>query len=545
MNAGELSVLEGGPELPARLVEAKDVKFLSKRSLVASFALNLGGELAVVCLGFLCVPYVVRRLGADSFGILSLAWVLLFYMSLFDLGLSRATTKFAAEAIGKGDHRLLPSLLGTSITMQFALGLVSGGLLFILSSWLAGRLLKIPGPLVIEAAKSFKFLALAVPVVLITNCLRGMLEALQRFDLINCVKVPTNASMFLCPILILSFGGGLPSIVLGMTVFRCLAMFLYLGFCLSVLPKPGIHFDLERNQLVRLLRYGSWIAVSNVTGPILMYVDRFMIGTLLSIGAVAYYTAPADIIGRALVVPASLGSILFPAFSSLDAAGAKERLEAFYARSMKYLIIGLGPFLIVAAAFSRDILQFWLGTSFAEKSTVSLQILTVGIFINSLGFFPYSLLQGLGKPKLTALFHLAELPIHVALVWILVTRMGIVGAAIASTLRVLIDTVLLFGACHWLRLTSPRTLLKRGVIRYSLGLAVCGGAVFSCAATGQTFFLRAGITAVLLGCYAMAQWRWSLDQQERDLVRALDFGVITRPKKAPTAQSSGGLSVEN
>jgi O-antigen/teichoic acid export membrane protein len=546
VNVGETAVLEGGPELPDRLAEPKDAAgFLSRRSLVSSFAFNLGGELAAVALGLVCIPYVVRRLGADSFGILSLAWVLLFYMSLFDLGLSRATTKFAAEAIGKDDHQLLPPLLGTSLTLQFVLGLLGGSLLFVLSSWLAGRLLKIPGPLVIEAVRCFKILALAVPVVLITNCLRGMLEALQRFDLINCVKVPTSASMFLCPLLILPFGGRLPSIVLVMTVFRFAAMFVYLRFCLAVLPKPGIQFDLERTLLVRLLKYGSWITVSNVTGPILMYLDRFMIGTVLSIGAVAYYTAPADMISRALVVPASLGSILFPTFSSLNAAGAKERLSDFYARSIKYLIIGLGPLLLVAAAFSQDILGLWLGPAFAEKSTLSFQILTAGIFINSLGFFPYSLLQGLGKPKLTGLFHLAELPIHVALVWILVNRMGIVGAAIASTLRVLIDTILLFGACHWLRLTSSPTLLKQRVIQCSLTLAVCGAAVFTCAATGLSFFLRVGITAALLGCYAMAQWRWSLDQHEREFVRALDLGAILRPKKAPNARSSGGLSMEN
>jgi O-antigen/teichoic acid export membrane protein len=127
VNVGETSVLEGGPELPDRLVEPKDTGgFLSRRSFVSSFAFNLGGELAAVALGLVCIPYVVRRLGADSFGILSLAWVLLFYMSLFDLGLSRATTKFAAEAIGKDDHRLLPPLLGTSLTLQFVLGLLPG-----------------------------------------------------------------------------------------------------------------------------------------------------------------------------------------------------------------------------------------------------------------------------------------------------------------------------------------------------------------------------------------------------------------------------------
>ena len=539
-----MPVLDEDPKTDALLEKPRERGFLTRGSLGRSFALNLGGELAAVCLGLICVPYVVRRLGADSFGILSLAWVLLFYMSLFDLGLSRATTKFAAEAIGKGEYRLLPSLLGTSLSLQFALGLVGGTLLLVLSPWLAGRLLKIPSPLVNEAIASFKILAVAVPVVLVTNCLRGMLEALQRFDLVNYVKVPTNASMFLCPILMLPFGGRLPSIVLLMAVFRFASMFAYFKLCLGELPRPGIRFDVERNLLAKLFKYGSWVTVSNVTGPILMYVDRFMIGTLLSITAVAYYTAPADMISRALVVPASFGSILFPAFSSLNAAGATQKLKDFYARSMKYLIMGLGPVLVLAAAFSRDILQFWLGATFAEKSAPSLQILTVGIFLNSLGFFPYSLLQGLGKPKLTAFFHLVELPIHFALLWILVSRLGIAGAAIASTVRVLIDTLLLFWACNWLGVTSGRIFLEARVIQSLISLGVWSGTVYLCAASRQALLVRVAITLVLIACYSFALSRWSIDHNDRQFWEAMKPWNLLGFKKSRLASGVDSPSME-
>jgi O-antigen/teichoic acid export membrane protein len=524
-------------------VEPDTADFLSGRSFVANVVLNLSAEFITICLGLVCVPYVVRRLGADSFGILSLSWILLFYMSLFDLGLSRATTKFAAEAIGSGDRGQLPSLLGASLSLQSAIGLISGSLLFILSPWVVG-LLKIPGNLLIQATLSFRILAFAVPVVLITNCLRGMLEALQRFDLVNYVKVPTNASMFLAPILVLPFGGLLPSIILLMTAFRCAAMLAYLLSCLSVLPKPGLRFGYERHISSQLLKYGGWITVSNATGPILMYADRFMIGILVSIGSVAYYTAPADMINRALIVPASMGAILFPAFSSLAAAGAKEKMEDFYARSIKFLIMGLGPVLLLVNVFSRNILQLWLGGAFAEKSALPLQILTVGTFINSLGFFPYSLLQGMGKPKITAVFHVVEIPLHVALVWILVARMGIVGAAIASTMRVLIDTTLLFWACSWMRLTSFQTLLKQGTLRSLVSLVAFGVALYIGAGVVEPLPVRIGIALVLLVCYVLAEWRWIIDSRDRLFLNEIKSGILVRlggPRVAdPREQSLPG-----
>jgi O-antigen/teichoic acid export membrane protein len=494
--------------------------YLNSRSIATNVAFNLGGEFAVICLGAVCIPYVVRSLGTDSFGVLSVIWIVLAYMSLFDLGLSRATTKFAAEAIGRGDHHHLPSLLGTSLTLQLAMGLLGGALLFFISPLVAERLLKIPEPLVGEAVKSFKILAIAVPILLFTNCLRGMLEAWQRFDLINYVKVPASASMFLSPLLILPIGGRLPAIVLIMTLFRFAAMLVYLRFCLTLLPNPRLHAGLVRGVFLnQLLRYGGWVTVSNVTGPILMYLDRFMIGILVSIGAVAYYSAPADMIGRVLIVPASLCAILFPAFSSLSAAGERERLEDFYMRSMKYLIMALGPVLLIVAAFAHDILQFWLGSAFAEQSTLPLQILTLGIFINSLGYFPYSLLQGLGKPSLTGAFHLVEIPIHFALVWLLVSRMGIVGAAIASTARVSVDCFLLFGACSWLRLTSLHPLRGQKMLESSLGVVALGAAIWVSAAIGLSLPVRIGLAVSYIACYSVAQWRFSCDHRDRQFLR--------------------------
>src|SRR5438445_8095091 len=90
--------------------------FLTGRLFARNAGFNLAGELVSFCVGIICIPFVVRKLGTDSFGILSIAWALLGYISLFDLGLSRATTKFVAEAVSTGEHEKIPSLVWTSMS---------------------------------------------------------------------------------------------------------------------------------------------------------------------------------------------------------------------------------------------------------------------------------------------------------------------------------------------------------------------------------------------------------------------------------------------
>jgi O-antigen/teichoic acid export membrane protein len=495
--------------------------FLTGRLLARNTGFNLAGELVSVCVGVMCIPFVVRRLGTESFGILSIAWTLLSYMSLFDLGLSRATTKFVAEAVSTGEHEKIPSLVWTSITLQMALGIFGAALLAGSSHLLAERVFKIPTELMREAENAFLILALAIPIVLITNCLRGVLEAVQRFHIINYVKIPTNVLMFATPLLLIPLGGRLPSIIALMTLFRFFAMVALLRFCLPLLHVPSFRDIIEKRSLKQLLKYGSWLTVSTVTAPLLMYADRFAIGALLSVGALAYYSGPADLVNRFLVIPACLASTLFPAFSSLDAAGATKKLEEIYGRALKYIVVVMGPLLLVVAAFSRDILQAWLGPVFAGQSTLPLQILAVAVFINALIIFPYSLLQGVGRPDLTARFHLLELPLHLGLVWILVSRMGITGAAIALVVRLSIDLTLILWACGRFGYSSSGLVQGTGVTKSLAGLGLIGGVMLA-GSYGQSSLLRRAVVAsIALLIYFVAQWKWTLDLRDRQFLQSI------------------------
>ncbi len=53
---------------------------------------------------------------------------------------------------------------------------------------------------------------------------------------------------------------------------------------------------------------------------------------------------------------------------------------------------------------ANDGLRLWLGPEFARNSTAVLQLLAVGVFFNTLGVLPWVLIQGAGRPDLTAKF---------------------------------------------------------------------------------------------------------------------------------------------
>lgn len=483
--------------------------------LAGNALLNLLGWVLPLLVALFTMPYIIRKLGTEEFGVLSIAWVLLNYFGILDMGLGRATTKFVADSLMRRETEKVPGLVWTSIGSQAAFGAVGTLLLLALTPYMTGGLLKIPASLVLQARNSFYILALSLPVLLVANSFRGVLEAVQRFDLVNYVKVPACVAIFLLPAIALSFGLRLPGIVLLIVLSRIGAALAYWLLCLVIFPPLRHAVKFESKMLRQLVTFGGWVMVSNVLSPILTYVDRFVIGSMLSLSAVAYYSAPYEAVTRLWIFPSSLVTTLFPAFSALDSGGAKERLGEVYARSVKALLLVLGPVTLLTALLAHDILRWWLGSEYAAKSAAVLQILSIGVLVNCVSFVPFSLIQAVGRPDLTAKCHLIEVPVLLGLMWLLIGRLGIVGAALAWTLRIALEAAFLFGLVGLLRLVSFRAVASNGLLNAVASLSAFAIALLSAGQPGAQPLWRLMLDAILLGLFLISAWIFALDAHDR------------------------------
>ena len=485
--------------------------------LTRNTMLNLAGQVIPLLVGLATIPYVVRGLGTERFGILSIAWVLLGYFSLFDLGLGRATTYFVAECFARGEIHQLPGLVWASTGFQVLSGVAGGLLVGGLTPFLVSRVLKIPTSLVGETKNTFLILAWSLPLVLASNSFRGVLEAGQRFDLINYIKIPANISVFLLPAIALPFGLRLPGIVLLLVLARLGSTLAHLVVCLKVFPvlRHTITFSFQAKILRPLLTFGGWLTISNVVSPLTVYMDRFVIGSMLSLAAVGYYSVPYEAIMRLSIIPASLSQTIFPAFSNLNASGSRGRLVELYTRSVKFVLLVMGPLIFLIILFGRELLRLWLGANFASNGTRVLQVLACGVLVNAVAFVPSSLLQGIGRADLTAKYHLLELPLYLAALWLLVGCRGIVGAALASALRLALDATLLFGGCFWLGLSPPRALRESGLPRVALAVLGFGGVLATVFLVSEMLWVRLALVGSFLPVFLIGTWNFALDQNDR------------------------------
>ncbi|MDF2953372.1 MAG: Membrane protein involved in the export of O-antigen and teichoic acid [Thermodesulfobacterium sp.] len=492
---------------------------ISGKLLARNTLLNFLGQVVPLLVGVVTIPFIVQGLGTKRFGLLSLAWVVLSYFTIFDLGLGRATTKFVAEALGRCEEEQIPQIVWTAITIQAILGLLGALVLVGITPILVEHILNIPPDLVREAKATFYLLALSVPVVLASGSFRGVLEASQRFDLVNAVKIPTSALTFFLPLVGLWLGFKLPGIVVLILFARIGALVTYTIMNFHINPKLR-KYPSSLSFLPHLFAFGGWVTISSIVSPVLVYLDRFLIGSLLSISAVAYYSAPYEAVTRLWIIPASLVMTIFPVFSALEGIKDRQRLGILFVRSVKYILLTLWPVVLVVMLFAKEALQIWLGDEFAAKSTLALQILALGVLINSLARIPFALLQGIGRPDIPAKFHLLELPFYIGIAYLLVSHWGIAGAATAWTIRVAVDTLLLFVAAFKISRLSPCLLITNGLILEIFLLLLLGGLAYALRCLTDTFSLLIQVIlfGVLFSIFAWFFWRIVLDALDRDII---------------------------
>ena len=470
------------------------------------------------------IPILIRGLGKERFGVLTLAWALIGYASLFDFGLGRALTQLVAKKLGAGEKHEVPSLAWTSLLLMLLLGLVGATILLGLSPWLVHRTLNVPVGLQAETLRSFYLLGISIPVVILTTGLRGLLEAHQRFDLINTLRVPMGVYSFASPLVVLPFSRSLVPVVGILVVGRLLACVAHLLLCFKVSPELASRIAWHRHAAGPLLRFGSWMTITNIISPLMVTLDRFLIGALISVTAVAYYATPYEVATKFSLITGALVSVMFPAFSAASAQD-HNRMTLLFDRTVKCLLVVLFPLVLLTVVLAQDGLKLWLGADFAQNSFRVLQWLSVGVFLNSLAQAPFWLLQGVGRPDLTAKLQLIELPAYaIALYW-LTKAYGVQGTAIAWTARVGIDALLLF-------VLTKRFLPFGASFRlHSIFMAAAALITLALAALPQGLVSKSiFLTLTILGFVVLA-WFLILSAEERKLgqnvVRSLQRKVQT------------------
>lgn len=410
----------------------------SSPSLTRNAVFNFLGSVLPLAVSLVTVPLYLDRVGAARYGVLAIVWMLQGYFGYFDLGLAAATSNRVAQISDPGERE---SLIWTALVLNAAFGAIGGLVLIAVGDVLLAQFHISPGILA-EVKAALPWLACAVPLATVSGVLYGALIGREQFGALNAVQVPAGMLFQIVPLVTAMVAGPkLQQLILAAILSSAASLVLLAAVVCRATPLrfsggPRLRF------IKPLFSYGAWVTVTNLLSPLLSTADRLLISGTIGAQAVAYYQVPFNLAMRARILPGVITRTLFPRLSALELASASELTLS----AVRGLAVATTPMIVFGLFLMRPFLTLWTGHDFASRASGVGEVILVGVWINSLAFLPSSHLQAMGRPDVVARLHLIELVPFVGLLWWSLHAFGLVGAALAWSVRCAADGMLLFAA---------------------------------------------------------------------------------------------------
>lgn len=239
----------------------------------------------------------------------------------------------------------------------------------------------------------------------------------------------------------LFFGSDIRNLLIAVIFASLASSFLFVISALRIAGK----FELRphRGYFKDSLSYGTRVHLANVFSYLNLRVDTFLINLMIGTTGVGLYSVAVSLSEKLWMISGAVSTVIFPKVASEGESAKSAEFTALTAR-----ITGAVTFISSLLMFllARPIIVLLFSERFAPSAT-ALQWLLPGIVTLSVSRVYAAYISGVGKPQLNAYRVGFSALINIVLNLILIPRMGINGAALASTISYtfsLITAVLLF-----------------------------------------------------------------------------------------------------
>ncbi len=388
--------------------------------------------------GIILTRYLIRKLGDERYGVWALAFTLIEYVFLFDLGFRSAVVALVSRRRAEGDIAGINAVLSTALA-YFAL---VAGAICALTYAFAGevfRLFQISEPLRADFTFLLTLVGFTWALGIMASVFQASIEASQNFRNYSHIMVVILLLRSTGLALLLYCGYGLRE--MGVLVVCCQILGYGLMFSTFLRTFPEVRCSRAS------ISWGTWKELASfgihslVASSGLLFLNQgppLMVGHFRSEAFVGYYSVPARLLQYIVDIVTRIGFVTVPKTSELLARGETGQIVKLGIFINRYCLALFLPITIFLVFYGEPLVLRWLGPTYARQSGPLIPIMVCAITLGVAGQFNSSqLLFGMGRHRLYARSLVVEGIALLAGMMFALPRYGIIGGAwVAATLLV-------------------------------------------------------------------------------------------------------------
>lgn len=402
---------------------------------VRKFAEDVGwavsSSIMVIVVGMVLNIIVGNSFRAQGLGLYSMTLTVLLITSIIaSFGIHSAITKYTAQY--KGDTDKTNQLVSTGFVLMFSSGICFTIIVFVLSPLFAS-IFKMP-----ELKECIRVVALTFTFFIVNKGLLGFLNGLREMK--KYAIIESLRYIFILILTVISFllFHSLRGVIFAFPLAESLLFFILLIICRKHFK---FNFTRFRENTVKLVKFGTPMLFSGMIGQLNSKIDLLLIGYFLMDKDVGIYTVAIMFARGLMIFPSAVQRVTNPVITEFYYNESFQKIENLVSNVMKYSFIILSVVAILLSFFFKDITAIiYPGKVEFVNAVIPCQILLLGmIFYGTTGAVGTAVSSSIGRPDIAFKLGGVILIINSAFNYILIPKYGIIGAAIATGISLILS----------------------------------------------------------------------------------------------------------
>jgi len=400
----------------------------TRNNLVANFT----GQAWVAFMSLAFIPYYIKFLGIEAYGLIGLFALLLVSLSFLDMGIAPTINREMAKyTAGKHSVQQIRDLLRTFEVIILCIGFLAAVLIFILSKPISNYWVKPDSLQTSTISISIVMMGMVVGLRLIESLYRSAAIGLQRQVWLSAVMAFFATLRGLGAVLVLVYiSNSIIAFFIWQVVVSLLSATALCIYVHNVIPLTKRASKFSKSALYGLRKFATSMMLISILALLLVQMDKIILSKMISLQQFGYYTLAATIASILFQLVSPITQAYYPMLTKIILENnIKETILAFH-NAAKLVSIIIFPIALMLIFFGEEFIHIWTQDELLASSTYPiLRILVLGNLLNCFIQMPYMFQLANGETAWALNVSILAMAVSVPATIYFTLSHGVIGAA--------------------------------------------------------------------------------------------------------------------
>lgn len=405
-----------------------------------------------IIIGFLILPYTIKYIGSNNYGIMTLVNSMVGYIGILDLGIGQTIVRYIAIYNSKNEKEKQNQLVSYSLCVYVALsiiGVVIGLVVYIKFGTIYKSL---TGDSLLLAKYTFLIglanILLQIPFAAFTSVLSGY----NKFNLLNITQLGKLFVRTIVVVVLLRLRYGLFSIFITDFIVNQVVNLYYVYYVAHKIKIKFGFFKMPAEIKAELRKYSFFVFLGILTDQIFWRTDNILLGIFNTTSAIAVYSISSTLVSYFISICSNFSSVFLPKLTSMSLDDKNNvKTNEFFIMASRYQFMIVIIMVVNYIFLGKDFITLWLGPSFINAYYYGI-IIIVPLVVPMFQTTGFQILYARNRHSVRSIIYLFNAVFNIFTSIYFIKKYGAIGAAMGTGLSMFLGNVIFINIYYKLEL---------------------------------------------------------------------------------------------